>query len=291
MTTNAAVSVRAHDEPELAFIAEHIERRAWCDLVGAAPQWVLRTTGLAIEEIGGAMMLAAPGLNHLLFNRVIGLGEQAAATPELIAEIMGRYWDASIERYWVHVGPYARPARLGRMLQEQGLAPYRRSWVKLVRPAQRASAPVSEFLIRKARLDDAIAVASIVGNGFDLPQHGAEMFGALIDRRRWNVYVAQAGAEIVAAAGMFIEGEAAYFAFAATRPEFRNRGAQRALLPPASMQRPTPTRTGLRPRQVSRSLRTKRILPTAISCRAASARSPFGTITRCRGRAGSRRPG
>ena len=122
MMTNVAVRTGSHDAPELAALAEHIERRAWRDLVAAAPQWLRRTTGVAADEVGGAMVLTAPGLNHLLFNRVIGLGEQAAATPELIAEIMGRYWDLSIEHYWVHVGPYARPARLGRMLQEQGFA-------------------------------------------------------------------------------------------------------------------------------------------------------------------------
>jgi GNAT superfamily N-acetyltransferase len=230
MMTNAAVRAGLHDEQELAALAEHIERRAWRDLVAAAPQWLRRTTGVAVDEVGGAMLLAAPGLNHLLFNRVIGLGEQAAATPELIAEIMGRYWDLSIERYWVHVGPYARPARLGRMLQEQGLAPYRRSWVKLIRPAQRAAPASGEAVVREAAADDAIAVASILGAGFDLPQAAAEIFGQLIGRQGWRVYVAEIDGEIAGAAGLFVEADAAYLPFAATRPEFRSRGVQRALI-------------------------------------------------------------
>ena len=133
---NCALRTHDADDAALAAIAEHIECRAWMDLAESAPQWLRRATGLVVDEIGGAMTLAAPGLDHVFFNRVIGLGEQTPATEELIAEIMGRYWDLSIERYWVHVGPYARPARLGPLLQELGLTQYRRSWVKLVRPAQ-----------------------------------------------------------------------------------------------------------------------------------------------------------
>jgi GNAT superfamily N-acetyltransferase len=230
MMTNVAVRTGVHDEPELAALAEHIERRAWRDLVAAAPQWLRRTTGVAADEVGGAMVLSAPGLDHLLFNRVIGLGDQAAATPELIAEIMGRYWDLSIESYWVHVGPYARPARLGRMLQEQGLAPYRRSWVKMIRAAQPAAQVYGEAVVSEAAADDAIAVASILGGGFDLPQVAAEIYTQLIGRRGWRTFVARIDGEIAGAAGMFIEADAAYFAFAATRPELRNRGVQRALL-------------------------------------------------------------
>jgi GNAT superfamily N-acetyltransferase len=230
MMTNVAVRAGAHDEPELAALAEHIERRAWRDLAAAAPQWLRRTTGLAAHDVGGAMILSAPGLDHLLFNRVIGLGEHTVATPELIGHIMGRYWDLSIERYWVHVGPYARPARLGRMLQEQGLAPYRRSWVKLIRPAQRAAPVYGEAIVSEASVDDATAVASILGVGFDLPQLAAELFVHLHGRPGWRMFVARIDGALAGAAGMFIEADAAYFAFAATRPELRNRGAQRALL-------------------------------------------------------------
>jgi GNAT superfamily N-acetyltransferase len=180
--------------------------------------------------MGGAVMLAAPGLDHLLFNRVIGLGGQAPATPELIAEIMGRYWDLSIENYWIHVGPYARPARLGSMLQEHGLGAYRRSWVKLIRPARRAQPDETTLRVREAIHADGSAIGSIVGLGFELPQCAAELYPMLIGRRGWRVFVAEAEGEIAAAAGMFTEADVTYLAFVATRPEYRRRGAQRALL-------------------------------------------------------------
>jgi GNAT superfamily N-acetyltransferase len=227
---NCALRTHDADDAALAAIAEHIECRAWMDLAESAPQWLRRATGFVVDEIGGAMTLAAPGLDHVFFNRVIGLGEQTPATEELIAEIMGRYWDLSIERYWVHVGPYARPARLGPLLQELGLTQYRRSWVKLVRPAQAVEPAQTALHIREAIATDAFAIASLLGVGFDLPQYAAEVFCLLIGRRGWRVFVAELQGQPIAAAGMFSEGDVSYLAFAATRPEFRRHGAQRALL-------------------------------------------------------------
>ncbi|MGH8176390.1 MAG: GNAT family N-acetyltransferase [Steroidobacter sp.] len=230
MTPNLAFRPNEQDDAELAAIAEHIERRAWIDLIAAAPDWLRRTTGLMTDDVGGAMLLAAPGIDHLLFNRVIGLGERAPASEAQIADLMGRYWDLSIERYWLHVGPYARPARLGQLLRQQGLTQYRRSWVKMVRPAQRAASVHTNLRIREARADDATAIASVIGMGLNLPQCAAELLGLVIGRRGWRVFVAESSEQIVAAAGMFCEADVAYMAFAATRPEFRRRGAQRALL-------------------------------------------------------------
>jgi ribosomal protein S18 acetylase RimI-like enzyme len=230
MTTNLAIRTSAYDDAELSALGEHIEARAWMDLFAAAPDWLREVGGLRAEQIGGALALAASGLDHLLFNRVIGLGEAAPATEDGVRRIVGRYAELGIRRFWVHVGPYARPARLGRLLQDHGLQPYQRSWVRLVRPAQRAPAVETSFRIREATADDATAVASMLGMAFDLPQLGAEVFALTIGRRGWRVYVAEEDGVPAAAAGMFTEGDLSYLAFAATRPEYRNRGAQRALI-------------------------------------------------------------
>lgn len=218
------------DDLEMAALAERIEMRAWHDLVAAAPLWLRMSTGLVAEEVDGALLLASPGIPNLLFNRVIGLGEHMPASDRQISHIMDRYWALGVPGYWVHVGPYARPVRLGRLLQQHGLQPYRRSWVKMVRPACRVSLAPSQVKVRRARIEDAHVVASIVGPGFDLPQCAAEIFSQLVDRPRWYVFVAELDGEIIAAAGSFVDGDTTYLAFAATRPEYRCRGAQRALM-------------------------------------------------------------
>ncbi len=232
MSTQLAIRETSisYGDAELAAMAEQIEIRAWRDIIAAAPLWLRLSAQLIAEESGGTLLLASRGIQSLLFNRVIGLGEHAPATDEQIGDLMERYWSLGIASYWIHVGPYAQPSRLGRALQAHGLKPYRRSWVKMMRPARRVSLPPSDVLARPAREADAHAIASVLGPAFDLPQHAAELFTQLIDRARWAMYVAELHGEIIGAAGMYLDGDMAYLAFAATREEFRRRGAQRALM-------------------------------------------------------------
>lgn len=215
---------------DLAAKGEQIEKLAWADLVRAAPLWLRISMKMVAEENDGILLLASREVESLLFNRVIGLGKGAPATDRQIADLMDRYWSLGISNYWVHAGPYAHPPRLGRMLHAHGLSLYRRSWVKMMRPAHHVRTAESQIRIRPARIEDAHAVASIVGPAFDLGQRAAELFTNLIDRRRWSVLVAEIASEVIGAAGLFVEGDMAYLAFAATRPKFRRLGAQRALM-------------------------------------------------------------
>jgi ribosomal protein S18 acetylase RimI-like enzyme len=230
MNSNLARQDIGYDDADLAALAEHIEARAWRDIVDAAPPWLRELTGVTATQRDGTLILAGTRLNHVLFNRAIGLGEQKPATDDEIASLMQHYSALGVAHYWVHAGPYAQPTRLGRLLQKHGLKPYCRSWVKMMRPAKAAALAGSAVVVRAARFEDGPAIASVAGPAFDLPQCAAELFTPLIDRPRWQLYVAEIDGEVAAAAGLFIDGDISYLAFAATRPELQRRGAQRALL-------------------------------------------------------------
>lgn len=214
----------------LSSLAEGIEQAAWRDAMQALPAWVLSSCGIHVAEVGDALILASRHSKSLLFNRAIGLGERSVASDEVIAQVLDLFWELGSHRYLIHSGAYAQPMRLGRKLQEQGLQPYRRSWVKLIRRATQMSAPETEATVRAAQVVDSHYVASIVGPAFDLTQAEAEIIAHLIGRPQWHVFIAEIEGEPAAVGGMFIEGKMAYLAFAATRPELRSRGAQRALL-------------------------------------------------------------
>jgi GNAT superfamily N-acetyltransferase len=228
--SNLALKCDWSSDAELSTLAEAVERAAWRDAMKAPPAWVLTACGIHSNEIGDALVLASRDSKSLMFNRVIGLGERTPATDEQITKIMERYWSLGAKQYLVHSGAYARPMRLGRKLQEHGLTPYRRSWVKLIRPATQPPQPDTRVVVRDARLADAPHVASIVGPAFDLTQAEAEIFAHLIDRPRWRIFIGELDGEVTSAAGMFIEDGIAYLAFVATRTAMRGKGAQRALL-------------------------------------------------------------
>jgi GNAT superfamily N-acetyltransferase len=228
--SNLALKSDWSSDAELSTLAEGIEQAAWRDAMKAAPSWVLTACGIHAADIGDALVLVSCDSQSMLFNRVIGLGEQAPATDELITRIMDRYWQLGARHYLVHSGAYARPVRLGRKLQQHGLTAYRRSWVKLIRPAVAAPRPETRVTVRDARVEDAAHVASIVGPAFDLTQAEAEIFAHLIERPRWRIFVAELEGEIASVGGLFIDGRIGYLAYTATRPSMRRNGAQRALL-------------------------------------------------------------
>lgn len=225
-----AVEIDALEEAELSTLAEAAEQAAWRDAMQAMPAALLSECGIHAMQIGDALLLASYGSQSLMFNRVIGLGEHVPAADETIAEIMDRYWQLGVRQYLVHVGADGRPMSLGRKLEQQGLSLYRRSWVKLIRPATPAPRSGSETMVRDATLSDAAAVASIIGSAFDLTQAEAEIFAHLIDRPRWRVFVAEVKSELAAVGILFVNDRTAYLAAAATRPQWRCKGAQRALL-------------------------------------------------------------
>jgi hypothetical protein len=228
--SNLALKNDWSSDIELSTLAEAIEQAAWRDAMTAAPAWVLTACGIHAADMGDALVLASCDSKSLMFNRVIGLGERTPASDELITKIMDRYGQLGATHYLVHAGAYARPTRLGRKLQQQGLIAYRRSWVKLIRPAVTAPDPDTRIVVRDAQLADAAHVASIIGPAFDLTQAEAEIFAHLIDRSKWRVFIGELDGEIASVAGMFIDGNMAHLSFAATRPAMRCNGAQRALL-------------------------------------------------------------
>ncbi len=227
---NPALMSDSKDDAALSALSEAVEQAAWRDALRAAPPTMLAAWNIHALEIGGALVLASCGSRNLLFNRVIGLGERQPASDETIAKIVECYRGLGAPQYLVHAGAYAQPIRLSIRLQQHGLQPYRRSWVKLIRPAHLVRSVHTEVSVRPAHPADAPVIASIVGAGFDLTQGEAEIIAHLIGRSRWRMFIAEVGGRPVGAAGLFLEGRFGYLPFAATRPEFRGRGAQRALL-------------------------------------------------------------
>jgi GNAT superfamily N-acetyltransferase len=70
---------------------------------------------------------------------------------------------------------------------------------------------------------------AIAAEGFDTPPEAAAAFDVL-DRPGWHCFLAWDGEEPAAAASLYVDGDLAWLAGASTRPAFRGRGAQSALL-------------------------------------------------------------
>ena len=209
---------------------EAIEAAAWRDAFEAAPPLTRARLGLEVEDVGGAVVLRAPGIDHVLFNRAIGLGTRVEPTAEVVRRIVDGYARAGVGRYFVQVRGAACTAEVRGRLEQHGLAPFRRAWVKLVRGGEPPGPVRTDLAIVRADPSRRGEIGQLLVSGFDLPEEAAPVMGALVGRRGWHVYVALDGDRLVGAAGAFVEGRAANLSFAVTRPSHRKRGAQGALM-------------------------------------------------------------
>ena len=208
-------------------VADVIEATACRDLyAAAAPGLRMRASG-----IGGATVLIAPTLPVPYFNRVIGLGNDAAAREDDIERVMAAYSSEAISTYWIHRIPSAQPASLASLLEHRGFTPAPRgSWAKFLRGVDDVPAIRTDLRLREAKPDDAIAVAHVVTSAYGMPAPVGPWFSALIGRAGWQVWVAELGGRVVAAGALFVQGDTGWIGAGATLAEYRGRGAQRALL-------------------------------------------------------------
>jgi len=70
----------------------------------------------------------------------------------------------------------------------------------------------------------------LVGSQLGVPERVRPGLVSTIGQLGWHFYFALAAKRPVAGAAVYVDGDGAWFGLAATLPEYRNRGAQTALL-------------------------------------------------------------
>lgn len=214
---------------------ERIERCAVRDLHAAQPAAIRRGLGLAVHEVGPALVLIAHHSPSLLLNRVIGLdGRGGSGAVNGALHYFARH---DVRRFFVHLGPESDTAALRGWLHARGVVRYPRSWDKLARGRERVPPSPTKATIRPARPTDAVRIGELVAQGFDLDPLTAQIYGRpeMIGRAGWHHFVAcdPRAADpdrAIGAGAVYVDGDEAYLAFGTTDSAHRRRGIQGALL-------------------------------------------------------------
>jgi GNAT superfamily N-acetyltransferase len=160
-----------------------------------------------------------------MLNRVVGLGVDADIDPETVDRCLAAMGDTT---FYVSVAPSA-DARLDALLADRGLEP---GWGWML--FERAADPIPpvETALDVITVDTARAAAwaAIVETAYGLPAASRPAIAAVPSLPGWTAFLALDGDEPVGAAAVWTDGDAAYLGFAATLPEHRGKGAQRALV-------------------------------------------------------------
>jgi len=167
--------------------------------------------------VGGAMCLADERTPAVEVNRAVPVGPHVD-----VAAIAS--WYAGHD----HVVA-APPGYLGleESLRAHGYTPGY-AWMKFTRNDAPAAPPPTD--LRVAESLDAEAYALAAAEGFGLPPALARGLASIVGAPGWLCFVAWDGDEPAASAAVYAEATEAWFGLGATRPAFRRRGAQTALL-------------------------------------------------------------
>ena len=211
---------------------EQYEMTCWPTWYAAANRKLEVELGIRMVDLYGAQVSIATKLDHILFNRVLGLGLEQPVTEERLDEIISLYRAAGVARFYIQPSPAALPDELTTWLRARGFNPSE-PWAKLKRgvkapPEAETSARIDE--IAPDDIAGAEAFGTLARIAFDYPAATAEWFTGLVGRSGWRHYLAREAGEPVGAAALFIHGDWASLEIGVVLPAARNRGIHSALI-------------------------------------------------------------
>jgi ribosomal protein S18 acetylase RimI-like enzyme len=175
------------------------------------------------------VLIAARRVDVLALNRIIGLGLQIPTTDRTITSVIEAFVESGSPRFFIPVAPLAGAAETTRRLEQRGARHYN-NWMRLSCSLDRVPAPGGALRVEVIDSRGGAAFGSIVADAFGYPAAIAGLPIRTIGRTGWRHYLAYDAEQPVAAAAMYVAGDAAWFGFAATAASHRGRGAQTALI-------------------------------------------------------------
>jgi GNAT superfamily N-acetyltransferase len=211
--------------------SEKIERDALVELFSAASPELSLALGLCHEAMAGGVLGLAAGLpaSAIVINRVLAAGLGEAVTREQVRQLVGRYREAGVVRYFVQVHPQAQPASVRDWLLAEGLEKAR-GWQKFQRSASLATPVRSSLQCRRIGGAQGEAFARILCDAFDLGDEARPWFALLPDCPRWHAFMSFDGDEPAGTGALFVDSGLGWLDFGATAPAFRQCGSQSALM-------------------------------------------------------------
>jgi GNAT superfamily N-acetyltransferase len=168
-----------------------------------------------VAEIGEATCTLLPGLGARVFNRALNV--RSADSLDEIAAFFGD------EPWWISDSHGLAPE-----LEQRGFTPDY-GWMKFSRGVGPREAR-SDLDVRRIGPDGAGDFAQVVAEGYELPEWTTPLAANVVGRPGWSCYVAYDGGEPAGAGALFVLDDVGWLGFAATRPRYRGRGAQSAIL-------------------------------------------------------------
>ena len=206
---------------------ERVERAAFRSMFQLAPEGLARELGIATAEVGGATCVGFRAPTTML-NRALGAGiDRPVADDDL--EAITEFFAGRAERFAIAVAPTARPESLTDMLRARGFeSGY--AWMKFRRGTDLPPGVATDLSIEEIGTERGSDFGLVVAEAFGLPPAAGAWWSGIAGAPGWHCFVGYAGREPAAAGAAYVGGATAWIGAAGTRPQFRGRGGQNALL-------------------------------------------------------------
>ena len=208
---------------------ERIEREAWRDLASAAPAGFAARVGLEAHELGQALLLMASRISAFRLNWLSGAG-LAGTDADAIPAAVARFRDAGQRKFFVQIPPSPQAGRVEAQARAAGLAPHPVAWTKFERETRDPPRVETTLSVREVGGSERDLFAATVAAGYSMPPPIADWLREIVGRPGWSCYVCFADGEPAGAGALIVDEDAAWLGIGATKPAFRRRGGQSALI-------------------------------------------------------------
>ncbi|HUN33156.1 MAG TPA: GNAT family N-acetyltransferase [Trebonia sp.] len=223
-------------------LAERVEAETYADYEAAVPASARAAAGAGQFRIGGGVALAIPGDATGYWNRVLGLGFAELISARLLTQVTGFYRQRGIAEATLALAPSVLPPDWAELREEFSISAAPTATAKLACGIDAARARVAE---NRARLADGLRVGPVAAGqarefaeakstafygGISKAIYQNEMAHWIIGRPGWQSFAVFDDTAIVAVGSLHVADNVGHLFGGATRPEFRGRGAQSALI-------------------------------------------------------------
>ena len=182
-----------------------------------------------VEQVGDALCSVCASDPSILMNRVLDLGSSAPPTADQLGDIRRVYADAGVGRFFLHVVPERKGRDTDDLLNAAGYEKYR-GWMKFQRGAGAVRESTTDLDVRHVGLEHGDAFAAIVVPAFDMAPASEPVVALLPGVANQTAFMSFDGDTPAGTGAVYIDGDVAALDWGATRPGFRRRGGQTAVL-------------------------------------------------------------
>jgi hypothetical protein len=178
--------------------------------------------------VGGGIALAMARLDHVLFNRAIGMGLDEPLSEGQVETVARFYDDLGTQLPVIQLAPAVATPDAVAWLAAHGYHPSR-NWVKLWHDLRELPAARTDLRIEPIGPERADDFVRITIDAFELGADADALVRALIGRTGWNHYLGYDGDDAVSIAALYVTEGVARLGYGGTLEAARGRGGQSAM--------------------------------------------------------------